>query len=225
MVTILAQATHATESDQCVVMRRVGWKGYCAVLRARGERSSPKIVYLDGDLHFMSPGFAHEHLRERLGQFVTEVVVGLEIPCTPAGQTTFRRRKADGGVEGDQTYFLANESRIRGKTKLHLKTDPPPDLVIEAVNTHEADDALEVWRRFGVPEVWVCDNNSLSILHLGLEQQYRSSDLSLAFPFLSATEIHAWVTRAFDGPESSWVRELRIWVSGSLRQRLEPGAS
>ena len=55
------------------------------------------------------------------------ILVGeLEIPCVMAGSTTFRRRAKRGGVEGDQTYYLANLDRIRGKKKISLKVDPPP---------------------------------------------------------------------------------------------------
>ena len=28
-------------------------------------------------------------------------------------------------------------------------------------SSHEADDAVEVYRRFRVPEVWICDENQL----------------------------------------------------------------
>ena len=74
-----------------------------------------------------------------------------------AGSTTFRRRAKRGGVEGDQTLLSGQLDRIRGKKKISLKIDPPPDLAIEVVVTHEADEAVEVYRRFRVPEVWICD--------------------------------------------------------------------
>lgn len=222
--TTRTQTAHPPgDGDQCVVMRGIGWKGYTAVLHARGERSSPKMIYLDGDLYLMSPAFAHEWLKERLGRFVTEVVVELDIDCTPAGQTTFRRRKKDGGVEGDQSFYLANEPRIRGKTELHLKTAPPPDLVIEAVNTHEADEAVEVWRRFGVPEVWVCDRHALRILVLRADGDYAEAPTGRAFPFLTAAEVFEWVTRPREASETAWIKELRRWVVETLRRRVDGG--
>ena len=83
---------------------------------------------------------------------------------------------------GDQTYYLANEERIRGKDKISLKTDPPPDLAIEAVYSHEADAAVEVYRRFKVPEVWVCDEAELVILVLQSNGRYVESATSATFP-------------------------------------------
>ena len=93
-----------------------------------------------------------------------EVVAGLEVPCVPAGSTTFRRRAKRGGVEGDQTFYLANEAKVRGKEALRLKVDPPPDLAIEVVWTHDAAAATEVYRRFKVPEVWIYGHDELTIL-------------------------------------------------------------
>ena len=125
------------DGDQCVVLRDIGWKGYTTLLRVRGKRSIPRMVYLDGSLLLLSPSFFHERLKELLGCFIMILVGELEIPCVMAGSTTFRRRAKRGGVEGDQTYYLANLDRIRGKKKISLKVDPPPDLAIEVVTSHE----------------------------------------------------------------------------------------
>src|SRR3712207_3809436 len=100
--------------DQCVELRDVGWKGYATLLRLRGERPRPRprLIYLDGDVCLVTTSFLHERLTKRLGILVQEIVVGLDIPCVPAGETTLRRRRKRGGVEGDETFYLANEARI-----------------------------------------------------------------------------------------------------------------
>jgi Uma2 family endonuclease len=152
------------------------------------------------------------------------VVVEFDIPCIPAGSTTFRRRAKKGGVEGDQTYYLANEKRVRGKSKLHLKTDPPPDLAIEAVHSHDADAAIEVYRRFKVPEVWVCDETGMVILVLQANGRYAESENSLALPFLSAAEVYGWMRRPQDVSDTEWVIELREWVKQTLKPRVREQA-
>lgn len=218
--TAILKATRAAEGDQCVALRDVGWKGYLTLLRLRGERPAPRMVYLDGTVWLMSPTFLHERLKSRLGQFVMEVVVGLMIPCIAAGSTTFRRRAKRGGVEGDQTFYLANAARIRGKDRIRLRTDPPPDLAIEVVYSHDADEAIEAYRRFRVPEVWVCDEAELVILVLQPNGKYAPSTTSAAFPFLTASEIHDWVTRPQSESDTEWTRELRRWVLRTLRRRV-----
>jgi Uma2 family endonuclease len=221
MATVTTENARDTDvqGDQYVVMHGIGWDGYTKVLLARGERSTPRMVYLDGDLYLMSPAFRHESLAERLGIFVAEVVTGLKIPCILAGGTTFRRKNKKGGVEGDKTFYLANEAKVRGKTKLHLRTDPPPDLVIEAVNTHDADAAVEVWRRFRVPEVWVEDGISLTILSLQSNGRYADVASSVVLPFLTAAEIHEWATRPRTESDTDWMLSLRQWVAETLVPR------
>ena len=187
-------------SDQCVEMWGIGWAGYKTLLRLRGSASVPRMTYLDGDLWLMSPSFLHESLAERTGAFVIEVA----IPYLPAGHTTFRRLKKKGGVEADKSDYFAIEARVRGKKRIDLRVDPPPDLVIEAVYTHDAEAAVEVWRRFGVPEVWVVDQTGLRILLLQVEGEYAECGTSAIYPFVTKAEICEWVTRSSETPELEW---------------------
>lgn len=213
--------------DQCVVLRGVGWAGYSTLLRLRGERNRPKIVYLDGDVYLMSPAFAHEFLKKRLGHFVAEVVVGLDIPCIPSGETTFRRKKKKGGAEADESFYLTNLDVIaakQGKEDIHLRRDPPPDLAIEAENTHAADAAVEVWRRFGVREVWVTDGAAVRVLTLQPDGSYAEGPASAVFPFLTAAEVQDWVTRPLGRSETDWIKAVRAWVRDVLAPRARGGA-
>ncbi|MEO6808073.1 MAG: Uma2 family endonuclease [Isosphaeraceae bacterium] len=220
MATTIA-TTRTTEADQCVTLRGIGWEGYRTLLRVRGERGVPKMIYLDGDLWLMSPSFLHERLKERMGRFVTEVVVGLRIRCIPAGQTTFRRQARRGGVEGDLTYYLTHAPAVSGKRQISLRTEPPPDLAIEVVYSHDASAAVEVYRRFGVPEVWINDESSLQILVRQADGSYVPSATSAALPFLKAAEILDWMQHPFTDDETSWVLEVRDWVRDVLAPRVQ----
>jgi Uma2 family endonuclease len=215
----VADLPRGAHGDQCVTLRDVGWRGYSTLLRLRGERSSPRMVYLDGTVWLMSPSFPHERLQKRLGWVVEVIVEELDIPFIPAGSTTLRRRKKRGGIEGDQTYYLANATRIRGKDKINLKADPAPDLAIEAVLSHDADAAIAVWRRFKVPEVWVCDEIEMRILILQPNGRFAESPTSASFPFLSAAEIYDWVHRSGTPTELEWLKQLRAWAKRTLKPR------
>jgi Uma2 family endonuclease len=218
--TVTIKPSRSVDGDQRVEFPAVGWKGYVTLLRIRGEPSTPKMVYLDGTLWLMSPSFPHERLKTRLGEFVTEVMVGLRIPFVPAASTTLRRQAKKASVEGDQTYYVANEERMRGRDRIDLRTDPPPDLAIEAVCTHDADEAIEVYRRIRVPEVWICDEAELVILVLQADGKYSRSTTSMVFPFLSAAEIHGWVSQPQSAGELEWIMALRRWVRQTLRRRV-----
>ncbi len=218
--TAIRETTLVGEGDQCVEFPAIGWKGYLTLLRLRGERSTPRMVYLDGTVWLMSPSFPHERLKTRLDHFVTEVLVGLRIAYIPAASTTFRRRGKKGGVEGDHTYYIANEARIRGKDKIDLRTDPPPDLAVEAVHSHDAGAAIEVYRRLRVPEVWICDEAELVILILQPNGRYAQAPTSASFPFLTAAEVYDWMWRPQTVSELEWVEQLRRWVLRTLRPRV-----
>ncbi len=211
------------QGDQRVVVPHLGWAGYEEMLRLWGDRSRPQMVYLDGDLYLMSPSPIHERRTERLGMIVREVVVGLDIPCEPTRETTCRRPDLEVGVQPDDSFYLANHAVMAakdGKEEMDLSIDPPPDLVIEVVHTHKADQAVEVLRRLGVPEVWVGDVDGLRILVLGPDGRHARAEASLAFPFLTAAEIFDWAARTGPPSWTQWIKELRRWVQDVLVPRV-----
>jgi Uma2 family endonuclease len=207
--------------DQCVEMHGIGWAGYETVLRIRGDGSQPKMIYVDGDLYLVSPALPQVRLSRRIGFFMDQLILGLRLPSVQSGQTTFRRRGKRGGVEGDHTYYLASEPRVRGKMQIDLRTDPPPDLAIEVVNTHKAEAALKVYRRLGVPEVWVFEEGRLRILIRQENGQYAEGSSSLAFPFLTSAEATSWMQRPYNGPGIDWMEEVHRWVFDVLVPRAQ----
>ena len=112
-------------------------------------------------------------------------------------------------MQPDNSYYLANYAQIAAKdmdakADIDLLVDPPPDLVIEVVNTHPATEAVEVCRRLGVPEVWVCHTDGLRILIRQANGRYQESPTSASFPFLSALEIFDWVARPGMDSVTQW---------------------
>lgn len=207
------------DGDQLVVLDRMDWEGYGVLLGLRGERRRPKVVYLDGRLTLMSPGYTHERLKTLLRVFIEIALEGLDIRFVGAGSTTLRRKRRRGGVEGDETYYLRNLAGLRGKRHIDLRVDPPPDLAVEVVVSHGADDAVEVYRRLGVPEVWVCAEAGLTILLLDERGAYAASETSRAVPGLAASEAHSWVVRDDFPDDFEWRQALRRWVVEVLAPR------
>jgi Uma2 family endonuclease len=218
--TVLDPQTRTdTATAPCVVLRDVDWAGYEAILEIRGERSTPRMVYLDGSLFLVSPSYPHERIAERIGLFIVVVVEELDIPCITSGHTTFRRGAKKGGVEGDKTYYLASEAKVRGKDDIDLEVDPPPDLAVEAVWTHKAEAAVEVYRRLGVPEVWIADGDALTILALQPSGNYDAVESSRALP-VSAAEIHEWVAGRTEDHDTAWAKAVRRWAREVVAPRL-----
>jgi Uma2 family endonuclease len=228
MATATEPQTDAiSQGDQCVELCGIDWKGYLTMLRLRGEHSVPKLIYLDGRLSLVSPSPVHAQIKRRLGNFVSTLLLELEIPYAEFSQSTFRRRKRRSGVEGDQTFYIGNAERMRGKTILNLSVDPPPDLAIEAVYSHDASAAVEFWRRLGVPEVWICDETELQVLVLQQNGRYAPSEKSTVLPPVSAAEVFEWVARPNSELESEWRNALVRWVRQVVlaRAKSAPGRS
>jgi Uma2 family endonuclease len=208
-------------SDQSLRWFNLGWEGYLGLLEVRGEKSRPRIIYLDGDAHLVTTTNIHECMVDRLGVFVREVVVGLDIPCVSIRETNFKRQDQDAGVEPDDSFYLANYRSIATKFgKEKIDVDPPPDLVLEIEHANPAKRAVEILRRLGVPEVWVRKQNGLRFLVLGEDGRYAESDASLSLPFLRVAEVFEWVERPGMDSSTQWVKELRRWVQDVLAPRV-----
>ena len=207
------------DTDHIVELREIGWAGYKAVSRLRRGRSRPKLIYIDGDLTLVSPGQPHERLNVQIGTFLYEVLTTLRVHFFRLGQTTWRRRRENAGVEGDQIFYITNEHLVRGRT-VDLRVDPPPDLAIEVVYSNKATRALEVYGRLGVPEVWVCDENRVAILLRQEDGEYQEADRSLCLPFLTAAEIVVQIQQPDGMAELDWIDGVRRWVREVLVPRV-----
>ena len=100
--------------------------------------------------------------------------------------------------------------------ELDLKVDPPPDLAVEAVVSHGPKQALEIYRRLGVPEVWVCTSRALTIFRIGEDGTYAVTAESHALPTLRAEEIFDWAdqplfTNDRRGPIGSTIGSATSW--------------
>ena len=107
--TAIVEATREADGDQCVEFPAVGWKGYVTLLRMRGARSTPRMVYLDGTVWLMSPSFPHERLKKRLGWVVEEIVRAFGIACIATASRVFPLRIRM-GTSGAAVNSLSNVS-------------------------------------------------------------------------------------------------------------------
>ncbi len=201
------------------------WGTYLRLLRDRGERPFPKYTYFQGRLTIVTPGPAHEAIKSRLGGLIEDILIGLQITFKPYGQVTLlEAADVRTGTEGDECYYLtlSNIERIRGKKRLVMGQDPPPDLAVEVVATHPLGDTLKVYQGFKVPEVWVCKRSEVVFLLLGPDGLYARSPTSACLPFLTADELTPWVYRD-DTPDEAVIRhQFRAWVTGTLGPRHRP---
>lgn len=198
------------------------WRAYRRLLGDRGERSRPKYTYVDRRLTIVSPGTPHEVLKKRVGGLIEAMCIALDIDFLAFGESTYLKfKKGRAGTEPDESYYFTNIDEMTGCERVVIGRDPAPDLVLEVVFSHPADDALEVYRRFGVREVWVCDRSKLVVHILGDDGHYTSSQASVCFPFLTSVELALWIYNDERAGETKLRRKFLEWVETTIRPRIE----
>jgi Uma2 family endonuclease len=112
-------------------------------LEIRGDRSAPRITYLEGLLEIMRPSRYHESIKSLIGRLVEVWCLEHDVEFSTYRSWTIESEEAERGAEPDECYVFGQN------------TDPErPDLAIEVVWTSGGINKLEVYRELGVREVW-----------------------------------------------------------------------
>lgn len=166
---------------QRVILENVTWKELETIIAELGEHRAARIAYDRGILEIMSPLPEHEDNKEIISDLVKALLEELNIEFRCLGSTTFKNQFMEQGIEPDQCFYIQNEAVIRGKKRLDLTIDPPPDLALEIDITSRTH--LNIYEGLKVPEVWRFENGILqiNILENGV---YMESKSSLNFPNL-----------------------------------------
>jgi Uma2 family endonuclease len=123
----------------------------------------------------MSPLPEHQFDKEIISDLVKALLEELNIEFRCLGSTTFKNQFMEQGIEPDQCFYIQNEAVIRGKKRLDLTIDPPPDLALEIDITSRTH--LNIYEGLKVPEVWRFENGILqiNILENGVYVESKSS--------------------------------------------------
>jgi len=197
----------------------VDWKTYTRLLRVFAERPSIRLTYDRGRLEIMSPQRKHERHVEMLGRFVIVLTEELGLPISSGRSTTYRQRRKKRGLEPDNSYWIANEAKVRNKDQIDLSLDPPPDLAHEVDVTRSSLNRMAIYAALSVPEVWREVDDVLSFHVLDGSGKYRESTESQAFPGLRPGDLQAFLAQVGQMDENALVRKFREWV----RQRIAAG--
>ena len=171
---------------QRVILENVTWKELETIIEELGEHRAARIAYDRGILEIMSPLPEHEFDKEIISDLVKALLEQLDVEFISLGSTTFKNQFMAQGIEPDQCFYIQNEAVIRGKKRLDLTIDPPPDLALEIDITSRTH--LNIYQGLQVPEVWRFENG---ILQINLLQNgvYVESKSSLNFPNLPLIEV------------------------------------
>ncbi|MCF2145452.1 Uma2 family endonuclease [Desmonostoc muscorum LEGE 12446] len=201
----------STPAEQRTVLYNVSWETFEALLQETGEDRGSRFAYDCGTLEIMTPLFEHENPKSNFGNFIIALAEELDIEVRSAGSTTLKRKIAKRGIEPDTCYYIQNEAAIRGKEKLNLETDPPPDLAIEIDITSTSVNKFGIYAALGVNELWRYNGQDLKFYQL-VEGQYVECKFSIAFPIVSVSEISRFIEQSKSMGEIALLKSFRAWV-------------
>jgi Uma2 family endonuclease len=193
-----------------VLLTDISWQEYEQILEELGEHRSAKLSYSNGILEIMTPLFIHENTTGLIGDFIKILLDELEIDYEPSGSTTFKNQQMNQGVEPDESFYIKNCLAIRGKERIDLTIDPPPDLAIEIDITSRTQ--LDNYRLLGVPELWRYNGKRLQI-NILQNEQYIESQVSSIFPdFELKNKIPQLLEQSKKIGSARILKEFRAWV-------------
>lgn len=159
------------EHDHIVLLHDLNWSQYEALRAMRGDRSSPRIAFLDGELELMSPSRNHEAIKSQLGRLLEAWAEERGVDLQSYGSWTLEGARAQRAVEPDECYVVGAQAR------------EVPDLAIEVVWTSGGVDKLAIYASLGVGEVWVWQAGALSV-HVLRDGAYLRAPRSALLPGL-----------------------------------------
>lgn len=216
-----------------VVLYGLTWADYDRLLDARAAagRKRVKIVYDRGMAEIYTPGGGaprpdpadpegaavtvgnrHERWKTLLARLLEAAALGFRAPLVGCGNVTLSRADLDRGLEPDECYYTRHAAAARAVRELDLRTDPPPDLVVEIEASRTVADRLDLCDSLGVPEVWLYDGDRLRILLRAAGGGYAEAPAGLAFPRLTADLLGGYLARAGTDDDTALCLELFEWV-------------
>lgn len=204
-------------SGQRVLFHRVSWQEFEQILDAIGDDRAARIAYENETLEIMTPLPEHESGKEIIGDLIKALLEELDIEFLTLGSTTFKNETMLRGIEPDQCFYIANEAQVRGKKRLDLAIDPPPDLALEIDVTSRTHPSI--YQALGVPELWRFENGKLEI-NILQNGQYQQSEQSLFFPNLAIAQAishHSDQSRIVG--RNTVLKAFRHWIRQQINQR------
>lgn len=213
---MVLERIYSKKYPHSVVFRDASWQFYKAMLREYDEQPS-RMNYDRGTLEIMTLSIEHESYKSVIGGIIMLLAIGLKLKVKQGGSSTLKRMSRLKGLEADQCYWVRNEPAMRQKKRIDLRSDPPPDLVIEIDVMHSVVDREKIYAAFGVPEMWVLrrtGNDGVGVLAaFALDgRTWRPIETSLSFPFLRVTHLNPFVARIGVDDDTSILTDFAEWL-------------
>lgn len=213
MATVLSPP----EAEVKIIMENISWETYERLLAEHPNSASPRFTYDNGWLELMILSIEHERPNRTLALLVDLIAAEWSMDIARVGSNTFKREDLFKGFEPDSAFYLAaNAKAVRGKKRLDLATDPPPDLIIEIDVTSPSLPRFPIFAAVGVPEVWRYKNERVEIFVLRGEA-YEETPHSLALPPVTGEVLTRFLKESEELDSPEWTRRVREWANEAAK--------
>ncbi|BAZ67995.1 MAG: Uma2 family endonuclease [Pelatocladus maniniholoensis HA4357-MV3] len=202
--------------EEIIHLSGISWQTYEALLNELSASRRLRLTYNYGNLEIMVPSPEHERYKKVIGRFVETLAEELAVRIEPLGSTTFKRPNLT-GAEPDESFYILNLNAVKGKNRIDLQQDPPPDLVVEIDITSGSQERLQIYASMGVLEVWLYDGNVFSI-NILQNHKYVVVEESLAFPNLPIQQISRFLEQVGQKDYLDLIKEFRNWVRSQIQK-------
>jgi len=167
-----------------VRLHGASWEDYERLVAIRGDRSAPRIAFLEGEIEIMSPSRDHESIKSRIGRLVEVWCLERGIEFSTYGSWTVGDKRVQRAAEPDECYVFGE-----------VANPAQPDLAIEVVWTSGGIDKLEIYRELGVREVWFWRKGAITPYRLRANR-YEEIGASEVLAGLDLRQLAAYLDRA-----------------------------
>ncbi len=208
--------TITTLAETRSVLPNISWQTFKTMLAEMGNERNFRLAYDNGTVEIMTPLMPHENSNRIIEGFIVALCEELGLEQRRSGSLTLTRDDLEKGGEPDSSYYIQNESIVRGKENIDLATDPPPDLVLEVEYSRSSVNKLTLYAAMGIPEFWRFNGSILRVYALS-DGRYTEVQTSPTFSRVAVKEIPRFIQEAKQNGENATTQAFRIWIRQQIR--------
>lgn len=208
MATAFATVPHAEDRS---VLREITWATYVRLCDENQSRAT-QMAYFEGELEIMTVGWPHETAKDLINSMFGIIAESQGLDFHGSGQHTFRHARKKIGFEADLSYYVTNLDEVRGRKRVSLGRDPPPDLVVEVDISRNLERKLLMYAALGIPEVWRCEGADIRIYRLD-GQEYKTATKSVVLPGIGSRLLTKLLTEGMRMNRLAWFKHIRQSLS------------
>lgn len=155
--------------EESLVLSGITWQQFKSLELSFAPIAGVRLVYLDGVLQIVILGDEHEYYKRTISLLLEAYLRSQGIRFYSQGSATLGDEGRGVQKEPDESYSFGSRKAI-------------PDLAIEIIMSSGGIDALEIYGRLGIQEVWFWEDGLLTVY--SWQGEYRRVERSGLLPDL-----------------------------------------